>query len=177
MSNDEDPAQPGGNAEETTYNDFVNYLWEPHTHASFDQAQQDPDTSPPAGPSVENFENSQIQQAQTNAESTNFLSLENVQAQNPPGNIDQGETLPIPSVIDLIQGPGNRPYEFERGPKDCIWPSNDPSKDLLLRNAKVRRQIQRGQNSSNNSNPGETRPIPSIMGMDRGPSDGPYDPH
>ncbi|KAG6356187.1 hypothetical protein INS49_015574 [Diaporthe citri] len=162
MSNDEDTAQSGENAE--WMNDWFDF--EAAVDPNYDQAQQDQDTSPPAQPSVEGFENSQVQQGQNNAESTNFLSLENVQdqqARNPPGNIDQGGTFPIPSVIDLI-----------KDQKECIFSSsNTPSQDLLLLDAKVRRQIQLGQNSPNNSNPGERRPIPSIIGMDRGRSDGP----
>ncbi|KAI7779259.1 hypothetical protein LA080_001022 [Diaporthe eres] len=191
MSNDQDPAQSWGNPEEIAHNGNANDEWEPDMDDWFDlegasedpkgdQAQQDQGASPPAGPSVESFQNSQVQQAQNNAQSTNFLSLENVQdqqAQNPPGNIDQEETFPIPSVMDPIQDPGEVPYELEGGQKDCILLSDNPSMDLLFLDAKVRLQIQQGQNSPNNSNSRETRPIPSIKGMDRGRSDGPYDPH
>ncbi|KAK7698950.1 hypothetical protein SLS64_012005 [Diaporthe eres] len=164
MSNDQDPAQSWGNPEETAHNGNANDEWEPFMDDWFDlegasedpnQAQQDQGASPPAGPSVESFQNSQVQQA----------------------NIDQEETFPIPSVIDPIQNPEEVPYELEGGLKNCISLSDNPSKDLLLLDTKVRLQIQQGQNSPNNSNSRETRPIPSIKGMDRGRSDGPYDPH
>lgn len=213
MSNGEDPAQSGGNVEDTNPDDNANPPTDPmmdHFNTSeFQQAyeayfppgswpfnpassqdQQDEDISPPAGPSVEGFENSQVQQAQNNAESTNPLSLEDVQdqqvqgqqvqgqqAQDPPGNIDQGETFTIPSVIDLNRSPCHGPYEVESDLKQYIFPSKTPDEDLFVLDEEVRRQIQQGQNSPNNSNPGETRPISSIMSMDRGRSDGPYDPH
>lgn len=198
MSNGEDPAQSGENAEETNPDDNANPLIEPWMdYPSFfeeayfppepspsasesdqnqqdsndSQAQQDQDTSPPAQPSMEGFENSQFQQAENNAESTNSLSLENVQdqqTQNPPGNIDQGETFPIPLFIG---------QKDPKAQKEWILPSKTPSKDLFDLDARVRIQIQRGQNSPNNSNPGETHPIPSIIGIDLGRSNGPYDPH
>lgn len=41
----------------------------------------------------------------------------------------------------------------------------------------MKRRIQQGEDIPNNSNPGETHPIPSIMATSPDPEDGPYDPH
>lgn len=186
MSNDGDHTQSGGIAEDTTPEDHLNPKWlldlldflvdaeDPND----DQAQQDENTGPPVQPSVEGVENSQAQQVQDNAESTKLFNLENVQdqqAQNPVGNVDSGETFPIPSVIDVNQDPSHGPYELESDQKEHILTSITPFEDLVDRDREMRCQIQQGQDSPNNCHPGKTRPIPSIMGMDRGASDGPYD--
>lgn len=150
--------------------------------------QQEENASPQVDPLLLDVQDSQAEQGQDQVDSTSLegaksnsspINLENIQseqAENPPGDVEPGETFPIPSAIDTDPDRENEPYVLQRTQTNLVFPCKRPKERLRAYSWKVENQIEKSQNFLISSEPGETFPIPSIKDVKLDTSDGPYEP-